>query len=384
MLVSLARRHAKQGLTSGLAYSPPVSVIVPAFNEELGIAATVRSLCASDYPDFAVIVVDDGSTDATASEVSALGDPCVSIVRQANAGKPAALNTGIARSSGEIVVTVDADTVVEPDVLARLVRPFWNRRVGATSGNTKVANRSGLLGRWQHLEYVMGLNLDRRMFHMLGCVPTVPGAVGAFRRSALVAIGGFSDDTLAEDTDATMAIHRRGYQVFYVDDAVAWTEAPSSLGDLWRQRYRWSYGTIQSIVKHLGAAVERRARRLGLIGLPYLVLFQVLLALLAPLIDVFFVFGLVFLNPWPILGYWAGFNLLQLALASYALHLDRERIRVLWALPLQQIVYRQLMYLVVIQSVISALLGTRLRWQRAQRTGATTEPATLPDATPAA
>ena len=374
LLVTLAHRHTRQGGTTGIRYSPLASVIVPAFNEELGIAATLRSLQASTYPNLEVIVVDDGSTDGTAAQVKTVADPRLTLVRQANAGKPAALDAGLARSRGEVVVTIDADTTVNPDAVSRLVAPFWNRRVGATSGNTKVANRGGLLGRWQHLEYVMGLNLDRRMLHMLGCVPTVPGAIGAFRRSTLLAIGGFSADTLAEDTDATMAIHRAGQQVLYVDDAIAWTEAPSKLGDLWRQRYRWSYGTMQSIAKHIGAVREPTARRLGLIGLPYLLLFQVLLALLAPLVDVFFIFGLFFLNPWPVLAFWLGFNALQLALCSYALRLDGERQVDLWALPLQQVVYRQLMYLVVIQSVINALMGTRLRWQRARRTGAATLP----------
>jgi cellulose synthase/poly-beta-1,6-N-acetylglucosamine synthase-like glycosyltransferase len=210
------------------------------------------------------------------------------------------------------------------------------------------------------------------MFHVVGCMPTVPGAIGGFRRAALEAIGYFSDETLAEDTDATMAIHRAGFRVLYVDDAVAWTEAPASLGDLWRQRYRWSYGTIQSIFKHRRAVRERS--RLGLFGLPYLLMFQVLLALLAPIVDVYVIFGLLFLNPLPLIGYWVGFNALQMALAAYALALDHEPKRVVWALPLQQFVYRQLMYLVVIQSVISALLGHQLRWHRVKRTGASAQP----------
>ena len=168
-----------------------------------------------------------------------------------------------------------------------LVAPFADPEVGAVSGNTKVGNRRGLLGRWQHIEYVIGFNLDRRMFDVLRCMPTVPGAIGAFRRETLEAVGGVSDDTLAEDTDLTMATCRAGWRVVYAPDARAWTEAPATLGQLWRQRYRWCYGTMQAMWKHRGAVLEGGASgKLGRRGLPYLLAFQVLLPLLAPIIDI--------------------------------------------------------------------------------------------------
>ena len=200
-------------------------------------------------------------------------------------------------------------------------------------------------------------------------MPTVPGAIGAFRREALTDVGGVSGATLAEDTDVTIAIGRAGWRVVYAEDARAWTEAPASFGALWRQRYRWSFGTMQAVWKHRGAVRHRDQARLGWVGLPYLVLFQIALPLLAPLIDVFALYGIVFLDPWPLLWFWVGFNALSLGLAVYAFHLDRESPRPLWAMPLQQFVYRQLMYLVVLESVISALVGTRIRWQRIERTG---------------
>jgi cellulose synthase/poly-beta-1,6-N-acetylglucosamine synthase-like glycosyltransferase len=293
----------------------------------------------------------------------------VRTVRQANAGKHAALNRGIAMASTDIVVTVDADTIFEPATLARLVQGFRDPQVGAVSGNTKVGNRRRLLGRWQHIEYVMGFNLDRRAYEVLNCMPTVPGAIGAFRRRALDAVGGISGATLAEDTDITMAIGRHRWRAVYVEDARAWTEAPETLGQLWRQRYRWAYGTIQSIWKHRSAILDPAPAPIGRRALPYLALFQVLLPILAPVIDLFAVYGLLFLNPLTVVYFWGGFNLFQLALAVYAFRLDHESLRPLWALPLQQFVYRQLMYLVVIESIISALLGTRLRWGHLERTG---------------
>jgi cellulose synthase/poly-beta-1,6-N-acetylglucosamine synthase-like glycosyltransferase len=237
------------------------------------------------------------------------------------------------------------------------------------SGNTKVGNRGGLLGRWQHIEYVMGFNLDRRLYDVLRCMPTVPGAIGAFRRAALTDIGGVSSATLAEDTDITIAIGRAGWRVVYAEEARAWTEAPASLSALWRQRYRWSFGTMQAVWKHKGALRDRDQRRIGWVGLPYLVFFQIALPLMAPLIDVFAIYGIVFLDPVPVIGYWLAFNVLNLVLGWYAFRLDRESPRPLWAMPLQQFVYRQLMYLVVIESVISALAGTRIRWQQIERTG---------------
>jgi cellulose synthase/poly-beta-1,6-N-acetylglucosamine synthase-like glycosyltransferase/peptidoglycan/xylan/chitin deacetylase (PgdA/CDA1 family) len=376
LLVLLAHRHHRAPLVAAARsprYWPAVSVVVPAYNEELGIAATVRSLVASGYPDLEIVVVDDGSTDRTAEVVARLGFPQVRLIRQANAGKPAALNAGIRLARHDIVVLVDADTVFEPGAVGALVAPFATARrsmIGAVSGNTKVGNRRGLLGHWQHIEYVVGFNLDRRMYDILQCMPTVPGAIGAFRREALEAVDGVSAETLAEDTDLTMAICRAGWRVIYVPEACAWTEAPGTIRQLWRQRYRWCYGTMQAIWKHRGAVRESGAAgKLGRRGLPYLLAFHVLLPLLAPLIDLATLYALVVTRSPTLLYVWLGFMILQLLAAGYAFRLDGEPLRPLWSLPLQQIVYRQLMYLVVVQSAATALYGLRLPWQGVRRTG---------------
>jgi cellulose synthase/poly-beta-1,6-N-acetylglucosamine synthase-like glycosyltransferase len=259
--------------------------------------------------------------------------------------------------------------VFEPSSLLRLVQPFAEQDVGAASGDTKVGNRSGVLGRWQHIEYVMGFNLDRRMYETLNCMPTVPGAIGAFRRGALMDVGGVSGATLAEDTDLTMAVGREGWRVVYAEDARAWTEVPSTLRGLWRQRSRWAYGTLQSLWKHRGALWRGDEARIGRRGLPYMLLFQALLPLVAPLIDLFAIYSILLLDPLPILAFWLAFSGCQLVLALVAFGWDGESRRVLWWMPLQQVVYRQLMYLVVIDSAIVALIGTRLRWHRLARTG---------------
>jgi len=352
-------------------HTPPVVIVVPAFNEEVGIERAVRSLAASDYPDFEVVVVDDGSIDRTGEIVADLDLDNVRLVRQDNSGKAAALNTGVQLTDSEIVVMVDGDTLFEAKTLRLLVEPFADREVAAVSGNTKVGNRGGLLGRWQHIEYVIGFNLDRRMYEVLQCTPTVPGAIGAFRREVLVEVGGVPGDTLAEDTDLTLAIGRTGGRVLYAEDALAWTEAPSSLTTLWRQRYRWSFGTMQAVFKHRGAVISRdpRQRHIGRRALPYMLVFQIALPMVAPLIDLFALYGLLFTGAARTLIVWVAFNLVQLLIAVYGFKLDKESMRPLWALPLQQFIYRQLMYLVIIESTVSALQGVRSGWRHLPRTG---------------
>jgi cellulose synthase/poly-beta-1,6-N-acetylglucosamine synthase-like glycosyltransferase len=371
LLLALARHHARAVRAKPPAeeYLVPVSVIVPAFNEAVGIARSIRSLVASEYPEFEVIVVDDGSSDGTADIVERLELERVTVVSQPNSGKPAALNHGIELARHSVVVMVDADTIFEPETLRRLVQPLRDPSIGAVSGNAKVGNRRRLLGRWQHIEYVMGFNLDRRLYDVLQCMPTVPGAAGAFRREALEDVGGVSASTLAEDTDLTLAIGRAGWRVIYAEDARAWTEAPASLRLLWRQRFRWCYGTLQSVWKHRAALWRRGEGRIGRRGLPYLVLFQIALPLLAPLIDLFSLYALVFLDWRDVVVFWIVFTGLQLTLGWYAFRLDRESPRTLWVMPLQQFVYRQVMYLVVVESVLAALSGRRLRWRPMPRSG---------------
>ncbi|MGW1954294.1 glycosyltransferase [Streptomyces sp. NPDC001920] len=369
-----ARRVRRRRFRWGPPVTEPVSVLVPAYNEAKCIENTVRSLMASEHP-IEVLVVDDGSSDGTARIVEGMGLPNVRVIRQLNAGKPAALNRGLANARYDLIVMMDGDTVFEPSTVRELVQPFGDPNVGAVAGNAKVGNRDSLIGAWQHIEYVMGFNLDRRMYDILRCMPTIPGAVGAFRRSALERVGGMSDDTLAEDTDITMAMHRDGWRVVYAEKARAWTEAPETVQQLWSQRYRWSYGTMQAIWKHRRALVESGpSGRFGRVGLPLVSLFMVLAPLLAPLIDVFLLYGLIFGPTQKTIGAWLGVLAIQLVCAAYAFRLDKERMTHLISLPLQQILYRQLMYVVLLQSWITALTGGRLRWQKLRRTGVVEAP----------
>ncbi|MFJ8165520.1 bifunctional polysaccharide deacetylase/glycosyltransferase family 2 protein [Streptomyces sp. NPDC096136] len=354
---------------------PRVSAVVPAHNEEATIASCVRALLEGGCPNIDVVVVDDGSTDGTAAAALAVADPRVRVVTRPNRGKPAALNTGVAHAAHDVILMVDADTVIAPGAAARLAAAMADPTVGAVAGNTKVANRAGLLPLWQHLEYVMSFGLERRLFDLAGASPTVPGAIGAFRRSALASCGGISADTLAEDTDIAMALCRRGWRVVYRGDAHAHTHVPTTVRGLWHQRHRWAYGTLQSLWKHRHAVKETgTAGHLGRRTVPYLLLFQLALPLAAPLMDAAALYGLASgTTPVPALT-WTAFSLAQLALAAYALRTDDETLRHLWLLPLQQIAYRTALCLVTIHALATAALGASPRWRH---------PAPAPAETPA-
>ncbi|MGI5456945.1 bifunctional polysaccharide deacetylase/glycosyltransferase family 2 protein [Streptomyces sp. CA-249302] len=383
MMLILARRHYRQRNKRRFSWGPtvtrPVSVIVPAYNEKECIANTLASLAKSTHP-IEVIVVDDGSTDGT-SEIARnaafeLGMNNVRVIRQENAGKPAALNNGVRNASYDIVIMMDGDTVFEPEAVHQLVQPFADPEVGAVAGNAKVGNRNTVIGAWQHIEYVMGFNLDRRMYDLLRCMPTIPGAIGAFRREAVLEVGGMSEDTLAEDTDITIAMHRAGWRVVYQEHARAWTEAPGSLKQLWSQRYRWSYGTMQALWKHRKSLTDKGpSGRFGRVGMPLVVIFQIVTPVFAPLIDVFTVYSMIFVDFQAALYAWLAVLGIQLFCAAYAFRLDREKYRYLLMMPLQQLAYRQMMYLVLIHSCITALTGGRLRWQKLKRTGEVGTPA---------
>jgi cellulose synthase/poly-beta-1,6-N-acetylglucosamine synthase-like glycosyltransferase len=260
--------------------------------------------------------------------------------------------------------------VFEPVTIGRLVQPFADPDVGAVAGNARVADRRRLISRWQHIEYVIGFNIDRRAGDEWRCMVTVPGAIGAFRRTALLEVGGVSADTLAEDTDITIAIGRAGWRVVYEPTARAWTEAPATFGQLWRQRYRWSYGTMQSFWKHRGAIRQHGAGgHVGRVGLLTAVAFQIVLPLLAPMVDIYLIYGLLVLDPVVTAATWGAVLLLQMMVGVLAFRMEREPLRALWLLPLQQVVYRQVMYAVLIQSIATALSGVRLGWQKISRIG---------------
>jgi peptidoglycan-N-acetylglucosamine deacetylase len=264
VLLVIALRDRRRRAEMRLApYEGRVSVIVPAYNEAVGIAATLRSIEASDHDDLEILVVDDGSTDATAELVRELRLPRTRLITKPNGGKASALNVGLAHATGEVVVMIDGDTLLEPSSIPVLAAPFSNPVVGAVSGNPKIGNPNRLLTRLQASEYLLASSLERRLLAPAGLVTTVPGAIGGWRRSAVREAGFVSTDTLAEDTDLTIAVARGGWRVEYAPHARGWTEAPATWRSFYNQRIRWTFGTLQALWKHRDAvrSIGGRARR---------------------------------------------------------------------------------------------------------------------------
>jgi cellulose synthase/poly-beta-1,6-N-acetylglucosamine synthase-like glycosyltransferase/spore germination protein YaaH/peptidoglycan/xylan/chitin deacetylase (PgdA/CDA1 family) len=366
------------------ATGPMVSVLIPCFNEEKVIAASISRILESNWTRLEVVVLDDGSTDRTSEEVETHfgGDPRVRLMRFANGGKALALNKGLDQVHGEIVVALDADTLFPPETIGSLVRWFADPRVGAVAGNALVGNRRNLVTRWQALEYVTAQNLERRALATLGAVTVVPGAVGAWRRSALEALGGYPADTLAEDQDLTIAVQRAGWRVEFDPDARAYTEAPETVAGLLKQRFRWSFGTLQCIWKHRAATFSTKQPILGFVALPQIWLFQIILATAAPLVDLAVIWSMIsaYLDyryhpaDWSqdqfvaSLLYWAAFIFVDLSAAALGMALER---RAPWSdlawIPVQRFGYRQLMYYVVVKAVVVAVQGPRVAWGKLER-----------------
>jgi len=232
-----------------------------------------------------------------------------------------------------------------------------------------VGNERNLLTRWQAIEYITSQNFDRRAFELLGCITVVPGAIGAFRREALHLAGGFTTDTLAEDCDLTIRLQRAGYAITYAPRAVAVTEAPETVGMFLKQRFRWSFGIMQSFWKHRAVCFNPRYGTLGLVAFPNLLVFQLILPFLNPIADVLMVYSLLSGQGGPVLGYYLAFLAVDAAAAALAFGFEGERRSRLWGLLPQRFVYRQLMYVVLVRSVLRALKGELQSWGVLQRTG---------------
>jgi len=376
----------------GGAVPPPidparfVSVLIPAFNEERVIVDSVRRVLASEQVELEILVIDDGSSDATSAVVrEAFADePRVRLLTLENGGKAKALNRGLAMVRGDVIIALDADTRFQKDTVARLARWFADPEIGAVAGNAKVGNRFNLVTRWQSVEYVTAQNLERRALTQFDAITVVPGAVGAWRRSALDGVGGYPTDTLAEDQDLTIAIQRVGWRIGYDVEAVAWTEAPESFRALAKQRFRWSYGTLQCLWKHRSIFRTRKPLGLALVGLPQAWLFQIIFAVISPIIDFALVASTIETalrvqqHGWAqtqsdvlMMGaYWLAFTTIDIACGAVAYWLDpREGRYPAHLLVAQRFIYRQLMYWVVLKAVGAALRGPSVGWGKLERSG---------------
>ena len=378
-------------------YKPSVAVLIPAYNEQKVIVRTVQSVLDSDYPNLRAIVIDDGSKDQTLEVTRAafqkeIAEGRVTVLTKPNSGKAAALNFALDHVTEEIFVGIDADTIIAPDAISKLVPHFRDPRVAAMAGNAKVGNRMNLWTRWQALEYITSQNFERRALNTLNAVSVVPGAIGAWRTADVKAAGCYHHDTVAEDADLTMALLQAGHRVNYEDRALAYTEAPTTANGLMRQRFRWSFGITQAVWKHKDALKQRGA--LGWVALPNVIIFQILLPLVSPFIDIMFVVGAItyFVNKHfhpesanpadfrRLIIYFALFMIIDIIASALAFALERQQpgrkrdFLLLGHVWLQRFAYRQLFSMVLFKTVKRAIEGGSFAWDKLERTATVKQP----------
>jgi cellulose synthase/poly-beta-1,6-N-acetylglucosamine synthase-like glycosyltransferase/peptidoglycan/xylan/chitin deacetylase (PgdA/CDA1 family)/spore germination protein YaaH len=352
-------------------FAEPVSVVIAAYNEGKVIAKTLRSLFNTDYEgEIEVIVVDDGSGDETSAEVEAvaMADPSVRLLQQENRGKARALQRGLAAVRHAIIVFIDADTQFQRDTLPKLLAPFADENIGAVSGHAKVGNLRTFIARCQALEYTCGFNLDRRAYTRWNCITVVPGACSAIRKSAIDEAGGLSLETLAEDTDLTLCLHKDRQRMVYVPEAIAWTEAPESVRALARQRFRWAYGTLQCLWKHRDMVFNWNYRALGWFSLPSVWFFQIILVAITPMVDLFLLASLPF-GAWrDLLPFVITFLSMDVILATLACILEHEPILRAWRILPMRLIYRPMLSYVIWKAILRAIKGAWVSWGKLERT----------------
>jgi cellulose synthase/poly-beta-1,6-N-acetylglucosamine synthase-like glycosyltransferase/peptidoglycan/xylan/chitin deacetylase (PgdA/CDA1 family) len=374
------RRHARQQRQNirqrrRRSARIPVSIAVAAYNEERVIGRTLEALCSSRYRNIReIIVVDDGSSDRTGAIVAemAASEPRIRLLRQKNAGKAAALNHAFAAARSPIVVTLDADTLFTPATVDNLVCSFAldkTRRLAAVAGVVKVGNLGSLLTRWQALEYITMIGVDRAAQDALQAIMVVPGACAAWSRKAVLRVGGYSRSTLAEDCDLALALQQVGYLVTQADEAVCYTEAPETVGALAKQRFRWMYGTIQALWKHRVMMLNPSYDWLGTLTLPLAAVSVLLPVVFLPFVYLMAAVTFEGQGVSLVVLYLLVFLAMQFLTAGVGIKLTRESWSHLLMVPLYRLIYEPLRAYILYKSILTVLRGTRSSWNKLQRKG---------------
>ena len=377
MAILEKRKKIKLDAIESTLDHPFVSIIVPAFNEQVNAVSSIQNLLKCDYPNFEIIFVDDGSKDQTYEIVKKAfeNNSLVNVFTKQNGGKASALQYGIGQSHADYVVCIDADTKLASDAVSKLMRNFSNpltnkgKEVGAVAGSVIVGNEVNILTKWQSIEYITSQNFDRKGFAYLNAITVIPGAIGAFKKDALIEAGGFTTDTLAEDCDITMRIIKAGYIVANEPKAYAYTEVPEQLKQFLKQRVRWSFGVMQTFWKHKDMLFNNNNKALGWVALPDMLLFKYIIPLLSPIADFLMLFALLTGNGGKIAFYFIIYVIVDAFIASIAFAFEKENpFKLIWLIP-QRLIYRWLMMYVFFKAIKRAIKGELQEWGVLKRTG---------------
>jgi cellulose synthase/poly-beta-1,6-N-acetylglucosamine synthase-like glycosyltransferase len=377
MMILTSREKRKKVIldSRSLENAPLVSIIVPAYNEEVNAVSSLKNLLKQDYPNFNIIFVDDGSKDETYKRVcEALSEnEQMRIFTKPNGGKASALNFGIQHTNADYVVCIDADTKLYPNAVSLMMLHFLdkssNENVGAVAGNVKVGNQINMLTKWQAIEYTTSQNFDRLAYANINAITVVPGAIGAFKKAAIDEAGGFTTDTLAEDCDLTIRILKAGYRIVNENKAIAMTEAPEKTKQFIKQRTRWTFGVMQTFWKHRDTLFDKKYKGLGIWAMPNILIFQFLIPFFSPLADIFMFVGIFAGNATKIGIYYLLFMLVDISISVLAFIFEKEKLsKLFWIIP-QRFVYRWIMYIVLFKSFKKAIKGELQTWGVLKRSG---------------
>ncbi len=351
-----------------------VSIIVPAFNEEMVIVKSIQSLMKQSYPFIEIIIVDDGSTDQTYKLAKKLefdkGNRSLVVLKKPNGGKAKALNFGMEKSTGDLIMVVDSDSKISDDAVELMVDYFNDQEIGAVAGSVFISNRVNTLTKLQALEYIEGLNMVRNGQAFFRLVSIIPGPIGMFRKSALLEVGGYDSDTYAEDADLTMKLIGKGYKIEFEADAVAYTEAPEDLLDLIKQRYRWTRGILQSLGKHK-SRLWRIFERPSISIVLWYMLFE---AIFWPIFDIFgtlfclyvaYLFGESSL----LFYWWLLFTVMDIAGALYCLMMTGESLYLAFYAILYRLYFISIINISKIFATIDEWSNTKMDWGKLDRKG---------------
>lgn len=362
-------RHPKE-----LASNPLVSIVIPAYNEGIVLENCVVSLFKQSYTNYEIVIINDGSTDDTEKVAWDIRDKygdkhTIRVYSQENTGKAGALNYGITKAKGDIIISMDADSMFLPNAMRELVISFHDPSVGAVGGNVRVANYKRWLPMHQSIEYITGLAIQRCAFAHMGCMQVISGAIGAFRTDVLREIGGYSKDTIVEDMDVTIAIAEAGYKVVYNRHAIAYTEAPETLGAFMKQRYRWVYGGFQVSAKYRHLFMKRGHRRMGTVGIPYFTVFPWVDVVISAILLYGYIAVVMGGNARGLLEFYLALTALQVSLMLYALIMDKQSKWLALMAFVYGLFYSFVISYVTIKAGINFLRGRGPSWNKLQRYG---------------